>query len=796
MLALGGLVRAAVKPDGGPSASRSIDLSWSDEPLGHVDSVAVEASGWVLAVEGHWPAGSWGDYDLDPHHAPRVLLRIRSPGHERRMGAAVAAARLRTLIATRPLRVSVAGPPMDMSSLDEVDLGGGRRRVRLALSEYVHLGDTIDGVEFAAHWRAGMPHQLLAATNDSMKPVELPTMRWITPPLMRVTADDPTRVELLVASAWAEGLEPATAVCLRATDGQSWTEHWLTAVTTSHGWGDEVRAWGMSAAQLCSGLKPGPVTIHATVYPWIGAARSTGQGHANTPMACFGPRAEVPTVVIWDPAGTHMPEAHVYVDPAAGSAVAAEVTVAPTLAAARAGVSARTPSVAAQAIALAQRTIPAANGWPASARAGDNAVITLAPGEHRFGTQPVSSGATTAQGRMILQGDPEAQNPRTDCVLHLGDRPTWRYSQMLVRSLGLRAGGTSLPFSTAAVHFHDVDIRARPGFESATTPLLSGTAALSRTGFTACHWHKTGATLRAQNHYLIRSCRLGRAAAALVLLNNERVDDGSDGFFLSNVTHSSQPDLGHDQIIWGNRVYAARTSCLLLDGPLIPNSQRHRTLARLRVVNNLFEMCPPRGTRFNGAGRPPTGRNIGSLGEGRCLSAIDCLFENNSFVGQRYSWAYNDPPSADRHDQNRHSGTRLRNCHTDRSATKHDDFRDSKYGFRPGFTDGWSSSFGVGHRSNVLALRWFNADGFKFDFDGLNIVASPTPGFAQGNGWVRFADDRSQFGLAADQSGFGDYAPLPGAPHIGLCFDGNADVDILGRPRLVPFAAGAYEPAG
>jgi hypothetical protein len=777
----------------GAGRSQSSITEQVDSPSIMVESAEIESSGWVLAVTGRWPASTFADFALDPDGLPRISLRLWSPGHELADTRLVGTVRPREVVATKTLRRSVPGPPMDIWSLDEAELPDGRRRLRIALSNYIHAGDTIESLDFREGWRTGASAQTLSARNASLKPVELPTMRWIVPARMVVTAASTSiRAEILVASNWAEGLSAVAAVELAATDGFQWNRSMQVKATKSSGTVDEFWCWGVALPELLEGLASGPVTIHAKIYPWIGAARATGNQHATDPEACFGLSAETPLTMIWDPDGTHMPEAHVFVDPVAGSSIASLVRVGRTLAEAKDGVAAATLSVAAQAVYLANRTIAAKNGWAASNRAGDNAILSLARGTHRFGTQAVSLGASTSQGRMIIQGDPDVVDRASACVLDLGDVPAWRYSAMLCRHLSLRVGADRLPFSAAATHFEKVRISARPGFEDSRVGIVNSTATKLKSSFSGCMWSNTAVTLRAARVSFIRSCQIARSISAAAIVNSRKIDDGSDGFMVGNVAIAGEVNSGHDQMIWGNLFYGCRNTCLYISGTDITGHAPRQHVHRFRLINNLFEVCPPRGKNFSGIGALPTSRNIGSLGEGGYLSAIDCLVENNTFVGQRFSWGYNDPPTNDPRLQHRHSGTVFRNNYTDRSATKHDTFSDSIWGYRPGFTDSWSILYGVGNRTNVIGLRWSGHENFEYEFDGLGIVRSATPGLEQGNSWTRFADDRSQSGLATDQNGYGNYSPEYLSPLVGLCRNGNALVDPLGRQRQLPFAAGSY----
>lgn len=762
----------------------------------YITQVRIEQEGWVLQVTGYWPKSHFSDFHLEENGEFAVTLSIKSQGYTSGPNWAVADCHLRTVRATKALRVSLPGPPMDLTSLDEKELGNGLRTVRLALSEPVHRNEQVVSALFRQGWRKSMPTmQNLQVMNLSLFSPEIPTMQWVVPTLMRATRQSDVRLDLLVASGWAMGRSAVAAVKFTATDGSQTNVSWQLQATHSFGWGDALRCWGVSARSLCEGLQPGPITVHAEIYPWIGLMRSTGNGHSTQVRDALICRAERPVHVLWDPQGLHMPEAHVYVHPAKGSSNPASVTVGQSLQAAKAGVAAATPSVAAQAIRLAERHIRAANGWPPSTAAGDNAIITLAPGVHGFGTQNVSVGATITQGRMILQGDPSDVAPREHCILDGLENPNWRYGRMLIRNLTLRIGNGGLPFRSAVNHLHNVMVTALPGMVSSNRACFLRTEGYLYNTITASSWINTAVPMRGtnMNFGFIRGCIAGVALGAPVLVGNEK-HQASNNIQLFGVVDVKDPAAAHDQIMWGNRIHAARGT--VLSFPIA--SAREGALAlpalvRFRLVNNLFEMASPRGENFDGLGKQLSTQPFGQLGEGGYVSAMYCLIEGNTFVGQRLNWGYNTPPTNSPGRQNRHMGNFVRNNYFDRAATKHDSFASPDFGRRPGFTQSWSILYGVGYSSNVFGQRWSNPGNFSYEYGGVGALTSPYPGHQQANMWTKFRSDKSQFGLGPDQQGFGDYAPAPGSPLRDMAMSACIDEDAFGVPRKQRFSAGCAE---
>jgi len=773
-----------------PTPDRSLGIAASDsvgKPLaqGWLQGVTIEDNGWVLCVEGYWPASTFANFSLDAGGQPKVALHVVSAGFERFSSTARAADRSRIVVATKPLRLSVAIPILDLKSLDETHADGGLRKVRLGLSEPIHKGDTITSVHFAESWREGLAYQATRSiTNRSIFSVEEPSMRWAIPTMMRVTEDgEDFTLDLLVASGWAEGLAAVAAVRIAATDGVFTNERWLTAARKSEGWGDQLKCWNVSAKEICRGLNRGPVTVHADVFPWIGAMRSTGKGHSRSHLDGLAFSAQKPVHVVWDPLGTHMPEAHVYVEPNRGSSNPALVTVGNSLFSAKLGIAASNPSVAAQAIWLANRRIPAANSWPESTRAGDNAIITIAPGVHGFGALATSAGASCNQGRMIIQGDPDSYDPTVECNLEVGQRPLWRYDRLLFRNLCQRIGGSLMPNSTAICHFHNVQGIARLGFEENPSGLFTNSGDVLRNTITGSLWWKSRVSLRGSNMRfgLIRGCRVSRTISAPVMVGNIRVDDGSSNFYLEGLSVSGSPELASDQFVWGNQAFGAKST--LLAFPTFPASDNPNVsvLRRFRMVNNLFES-------IQGNSQP-----MAQFGEGRFARAEYCLIEGNTLVGQRLNWAYNDPPSGDIRLQNQHTGNFVRNNCFDWLPTKHDAFKSPRYGHRPGFTGCWSILYGVGYRDNVMVNRGDAFGNAPYEYYGVGSLVSPYTGPVQANIWIGFERDRSQYGTVHGKLGYGRYMPQGHSPLRLKASRACIDVDVLGRPRIERFAAGAFE---
>jgi hypothetical protein len=287
-------------------------------------SVSVESNGWVLAVRGDWGAtsGSWrlpgnvpspgnsdftnsfwanggvDQFPLDPSGAAKLSLSVRDAGFDRVGGLPVANAnRPRTVLATKPLRRAFP----NQAQLDEFDHGDGTRTVRFALSDRIYATSTVVSASFLSGWKAGEGGGVVnTVTNNSTRTVPLPIFRWANEPwpLVQGTIGMPNhtaRVELIVAThhpetvANSEGQrhQACSAILLRAFNGITTKDFFFSAPQTSPLYGDSLRCWGGEID--LSGLSAGPITIHATVYPWVGAERSTGNAHSTNITAALAP---------------------------------------------------------------------------------------------------------------------------------------------------------------------------------------------------------------------------------------------------------------------------------------------------------------------------------------------------------------------------------------------------------------------------------------------------------------------------------------------------------------------------
>ncbi len=740
-------------------------------------SAAVEPNGWVLQVEGVWDASDFAAFDLDPNGVPKVVVASTSPGFDRiGDGAAANSGRLRgAIVGTRPLR----RPYPDHALLDEVDLGGGFRRVRIALSRYIYPGDPVS-VTFAAGWRSGLAGGAVAATNLSTQAVRLPSARWASPQYL--TEEGPFRIDLLVANIEAEGRSAVAAVKVVGYDGTNTQEWWLTE-SVSDRYGDNLKCWGATINP--TGLTAGVITLHWEVFPWIGAVRRSGDAHVVDPEIGFSRAADIPLQVCWDPAGTRYGGRHIYIDPVNGTTSASLVTVGATLAAAKAGTPAANNLTALYALADQSVVIPAANGYPEiTTRAMDGAILTFAPGVHTVAYGSLSSVAKTVEARVTFRGDPDDVDPRNNVIFRTGTgSATFRITRVLFKDMTLELGGSWFSLGWRA-HFDNVLLQGRAGDELKTVGMTSSVAAgFYRLSFTNCRYWRYGLTLSGNNAVcgLIRNTEFIRTLTGTVIVSSTRIADAT-------VPIGSSSTVGlwsgsTDGFLWGVRNLGCDNGGLGLgvtSGAGTPASPNR--YVRANVINCIFE----RVANGSGSAGDPFASYAGNA------ELVECLLEGNTFTGQRVNWAYNDP--SDGLTNMVSIGNAVRNNFFERRSCKHDQFTQNG-----NLIAGWSNLYGVNEEANVQAHRfnWGGAEAFVREFEGMNsyktadLASNP-----EAVGDYFFVDDASSASVQGSKLGFGDYRPTVGSLLLGRGQRACTDVDVLGAPRGMIFDTGAIERTG
>jgi len=738
---------------------------------GYLSSVSVEDNGWVLRVEGTWPASTFASFDLDPSGAPKVSIATTSTGFARSGSEPIAgAARARSgVVCTKPLR----RPYPDHALLDETDLGGGVRRVRLAMSRYVYPGDPVT-VTFAAGWRAALDGGTTAATNNSTHAVRIPSARWATPSYL--IENGAFRIDLLVSNIEAEGRSAVAAVKVIGYDGTNTQEWWLTE-SVSNRFGDNLKCWGATINPTA--LTAGVITLHWEVYPWIGAVRRSGTAHDTDPEGGLRLAADACLHVCWDPAGTRYPARHIYIDPA-GTTTPGDVTIGATLAAAKAGTAAANQFVALQALHANNYTLPAANGFAGGSRSADGATMTFSAATHSFVAGSNTSGLGTYEARVIWRGDPDDANPRANVILQTVTSAslTVRITRSLMQNMSLELGG-SMPLSVRW-HWDNCEIRGRVGDEAATGGIASSVAAgYARFSATNSRFWKWGATLSGGGFpfSMFRNVEFNRGVQAPVVCTSTRIEDTTvPAGARASVTAQSGIT---DGMIWGVRSFYSDNSGFLFSDfsnggtPAAPARR-----IRGNIVNSIFE----RITNGSGNNADPF------FSSDNNVTVEDCLLEGSTFVGQRVNWGYNGP--TDNITNIVSTGNCVRNCHFDRLPTKHDVFT-----LNGNLVAGWSNLYGVNNEGLTVIQRG-NAipEPFEFEFHGLRSFRITTFAANPDNlGNFIFTDAKDAHSLQGSVLGGGNYLPTASSPLLSRGIRACIDVDVLGTARGSTFDAGAIE---
>ncbi len=648
-----------------------------------VISAAVESNGWVLAVRGTWGStvtgGAWfrsngasinalddrpdaewrvagiNQFPLDPGGTPRLALNVQDVGFGRVGGLPVANAnRPRTVVATRPLRLpyinSTSQPP-----LDETDHGDGTRTIRFALSDRIYAGSTIVSASFLSGWKVGQGGGTVnTVTNNSTRTAPPPLFKWANEPWPYVggTAGSPShigRVEVLVATHHPEhdgaNLHQAcAAVRLRAFDGTTTKDFFFTAPQTSPLYADSLRCWGGDID--LSGLNPGPITVHATVFPWVGAERSTGTAHSTSTTAALGTNFDKPFHLWYDPTGAIWPRYYVDIDLVNGATTGSAVTLHTSLAAAQAAsatTKARSISVAASAFrngVNGNRTLPARNGFSSvtSCAAWWEMLLPEGVNQHSIDLTPASSHANSGPGYIVIRGTPASSDPRANCIIRSLSSATPRLGGMTrikLRDLSAEIGEVSI-FTTTDTNrwltLENVDVRGKAGFAndgSNRIMFVGGANSEWFSGFNVtqrdCGLQDFGFISRNQT----RTAMMASSSRVSTLINTRIVMPEAGEFAPSRGaafnTGSQNMD---DLMLWNVEVYGTTDNVLSVGTPAFGSTVS--ASFRWALINLLIE-C---------AGVPGSSR-VMQIGETTGSVLRDSIFEGCTFIGGRLNF-HND----------------------------------------------------------------------------------------------------------------------------------------------------------
>jgi hypothetical protein len=774
-----------------------------------ITAVQVEASGWVLAVTFAGTLGTFASYTLDASGTPRVTLASSHPGYVPSGGTAVSGTIARSTVAMRPLRLPVNPASPTVAVIDETALGGGSIKVRLALSETIYATDTSLSLAVLAGWRTGEAAQSgISVTNSSTAVAPIPIFRWVLPPY-DVTSGAFT-ASLFVVSHHPVGFQPVAGVKFTVTDGTNTKTVWATALATDNTYGDNLRCYTVTLdPTTATALTAGLLRVDAEVYPFLGSMRSTDTAGTRSmtgmATAALNTAAAAPWVIGYDPAGTRYSSWFAYVDPVNGTTTASAAMICASHALAKAIAPASRPvsvGIAIQAMYLVNRTLAAANGGSSQTHAADGLKIRLAAGTHvGIAGGNVTTGLTVSEIPILIEGDPDDSDPRTNCIWQTGTSSTTRAPRLRLRRMNVQVGTVALVGSTTTQWFlDDMTVSGKAGLETNTIYAFTATvtAGLANIFATKTKYWRTGSRLGSANGNvgLTRAVEHSRALNILAGVKNRFIPASEDttvvgatNSYQTNGITGGTTDLGLAEDIvfafcdargcsgqsWSSLPAAAATA-----GTSFLSYRRHA------IVNNIFE----RIGSYSAA--------MASYGEDQTVTVSYLIMEGNTVVGDRWNAYYSDPDVVTLTDVNTKYNEafciRHANNVFDWNPTKQDDFNDPQSqtirgtnGYRPQMIYAWGPHNGTGLEANVDTRRAAGANYFPRDFDGLRSSA-PTTGTLS----PAFAADRSFVGTNA---GLGDYTPGSGSPLLSRITRGNSDRDWANQPRLVNGAAGAIESA-
>lgn len=645
-------------------------------------TATVEGEGWVLAVRGSWGStitgGSWrrpnGDalaantdrmdaewwiagvnqFPLDPAGTPKIRINLRSAGFDRSGGQAVFNAnRSRSVVATRPLRVPfISGGTQ--TPLDEVDHGDGTRTIRFALSDRVYSTCSISSIEFAAGWKLGQSGGLAATVvNSSTRTPCLPIFRHASESWDYVggTAGAPVHIwrpELIIASHHPEHFgsklhQAAAAVKWTITDGSTVFEAWVGEDAISPRYGDNLLCWTAPIDLSGSGLNPGPLTAWATVYPWVGAARTANpapsgtaaEQHNTAQSASLATAWGAPMHLWYDPEGAIWPRRFVCIDPINGTTAAASVVTHATAAAAEAAAASTKPRTVSVAVGGfntgtgGNQTLPARNGFPSVTICAAWWEILLPEGVSIHDASSGTGGTKAGPGYVILRGVPSSATPRVSCILRSGATSPANLAginRIKVANARVETGQAAI-FSSSLNNrwliLENVSQTGKAGFESSNASVFASVDFVSVFNTTQrnCNGQNFGALMRNVTRTAMMgvSNQIGAAINTRLVMPDAGEFAPSRGYAFNNGVSNLA-----DTMLWNVEAYGLTLPILTAATPVFGGVGS----LRWALINSVFE-----GTGAN--------TELLIIGETVGSNLRDSIIEGCTFTGGRWNF-HND----------------------------------------------------------------------------------------------------------------------------------------------------------
>lgn len=195
------------------------------------------------------------------------------------------------------------------------------------------------------------------------------------------------------------------------------------------------------------------------------------------------------------------------------------------------------------------------------------------------------------------------------------------------------------------------------------------------------------------------------------------------------------------------------------------------------IIQNIFEKTTTPDT------------NLQLAGDHSTAFVNNVLLWNNTFVGERFSFAFNDATVTGVDPAPTRYFWSVKNNIIHRSACITD--VDVHYGDPGPIRNGnWPVRFGVGFSGNLTISEMYEFYFHGFKSSAPNLVADLQPNQTVVLDYLKFTTDRSYVGTGA---GIGDYHLLAGSAAIGKTYDQVLPYDLDGKQRYVGGDSGVYE---
>lgn len=243
---------------------------------GDVVSCIVRPDGWSADVafsgmdtNGTWQFGFRPDNQIS--HTQKVVLTVYSPGFD---SSGASNWNFRIIYGTKQVRFAHPSNTFTCQFLSNPDFTLGNVTNRIALSDYVYVGDVVSNCTIAASLytktTGNSANANVPTSNGSTHPYSFPIANW-TRRGFRVIETENMDLRAVAFHSGARDGKPVARVEFRVKDsGDNWFTNAQTTMQIDRGTGDVVPVVEYIASFATNTLASGLVTCDVRVYPWIG----------------------------------------------------------------------------------------------------------------------------------------------------------------------------------------------------------------------------------------------------------------------------------------------------------------------------------------------------------------------------------------------------------------------------------------------------------------------------------------------------------------------------------------------